>query len=237
MQFPVLIGLFYVVQAPLKYMGFSPPPGASGDAPPPLSEYVVNPDAPGIQQALQGSDLANDLIHHALDVNRFLGLRLDCKPSSVLSGDHSGSVPVACGDGVLPFLPYALLIVLMGVTTWYQSKQMAGTRDSNNPQAQQMQLMGRIMPIMLMVFAFNFPTGVVLYWLTTNLWTIVQQRIVMAAVPPQTAPAGSGDGKAGKRAVAKAPQQGSKGSEAAPDGRARKASVRAASSTKKKKKR
>ena len=237
MQFPVLIGLFYVVQAPLKYMGFNPPPGAGGDAPPPLSEYVVNPDAPGIQQAMQSSDLANDLIHHALDVSRFLGLRLDCKPANVLSGEHSGSVPVSCGEGVLSFLPYALLIVLMGVTTWYQSKQMAGTRDPSNPQAQQMQLMGRIMPIMLMVFAFNFPTGVVLYWLTTNLWTIAQQRIIMAAVPQQETPTGSGDGKAGKRAVANPPQQRSKGAEAATDGRARKTSARAGTASKKKKKR
>ena len=49
-----------------------------------------------------------------------------------------------------------------------------------------MQMMGRIMPIMLMVFAFNFPSGVVLYWFTTNLWTIGQQRLMLRVAPPVT---------------------------------------------------
>jgi YidC/Oxa1 family membrane protein insertase len=39
-----------------------------------------------------------------------------------------------------------------------------------------------VMPIMLLVFAFNFPTGVVLYWVTTNVWTMGQQWFMFRKV-------------------------------------------------------
>ena len=71
----------------------------------------------------------------------------------------------------------------MGFTTWYQQKQMQSKQDPSNPQAAQMQMLGRIMPVMLMFFAYSFPTGVVLYWLTTNIWTIGQQQLIMQNIP------------------------------------------------------
>ena len=46
-----------------------------------------------------------------------------------------------------------------------------------------MQMIMRIMPLMLMFFTFTFPTGVVLYWLTTNVWTIAQQRVMIHGRP------------------------------------------------------
>ena len=48
-----------------------------------------------------------------------------------------------------------LLIGLMGFTTFYQQKQMQARQDPNNPQAAQMQMFAKIMPVMLMFFAFN----------------------------------------------------------------------------------
>jgi len=170
LQFPVLIALFYVIQTPLKY---------------------VTPDAL----------LASDLATRALDLNRFLGIRLDCKPSQVLAQEPSLTIPeVACGASTLSIIPYALMILFMGFTTYYQQKQMQATRGPADPQQQQMQMFMRIMPIMLMVFAVNFPTGVVLYWLTTNVWTIVQQRIILKAAPPIVGDATTNGKPAGKTA-------------------------------------
>jgi YidC/Oxa1 family membrane protein insertase len=162
MQFPVLIALFYVIRGPLKYL-------ASDTA---------------LAGALKDSPLAT---------NQFLGLRLDCLPSDVLAQEGSSFIQgEPCGTGFVSFLPYLFLILAMGLTTWYQQKQMQA-RQADSPQAQQMQMIGRIMPVLLMVFAYNFPTGVVIYWVTTNLWTIVQQRIILAAAP---LPATTGNGKA-----------------------------------------
>ena len=165
LQFPVLIALFYVVRSPLKYL----------------------------QGSLAESALATALKDIPLQVHQFLGLRLDCSAGQFV-GTGSAQSPAAdsltCGTGsfALIALPYLVLVALMGLTTWYQQKQMQAkqTPGQKDMQAQQMQMMGRIMPVMLMVFAFNFPSGVVLYWLTTNLWTIGQQRLMLRVAPPVT---------------------------------------------------
>jgi YidC/Oxa1 family membrane protein insertase len=231
MQFPVLIGLFYVIRTPLKYMGFSE---RTGD---PLN-------VSGIMETVQNSALAEALRTAALEVNQFLGIRLDCSSSSALSGADPSGVGEICGNGLVSALPYLVLVVLMGVTTWYQQKQMQATRGAgDNPQAQQMQLFMRIMPVMLMFFAFSFPSGVVLYWLTTNVWTIAQQRIVLRAVPDEDVGAakatsagdGKGDGKAaGKPAKSELPAQGKAGGG---NGRASERAPKPHPSSKKKKRR
>ena len=195
LQFPVLIALFYVVRSPLSYMGYQAPPGN-----PELAGVYIAPvefvarTVTGIMHTVQESRLAHDLIDSALDVFSFLGLKLHCTASGIVSPpsgealqsatEASRELTLACGAGVASALPYLVLVVLMGLTTWYQSKQMQARQDPNNPQAAQMQMFTRIMPIMLIVIAFSMPTGVVLYWLTTNVWTIAQQQIILKAVPP-----------------------------------------------------
>ena len=195
LQFPVLIGLFYVVRTPLSYMGYQAPPPDSipaGIFPAPVDFVARN--VSGIIETLQGSSLAEDLIDKAVSVYQFLGLQLHCSANGILrpptataldqATDASRELTLACGTGLVAALPYLVLVFLMGLTTWYQQKQMqARTDTTNNPQAAQMQMFAKIMPVMLMFFAFSFPTGVVLYWLTTNVWTIAQQRIILQAVP------------------------------------------------------
>jgi YidC/Oxa1 family membrane protein insertase len=157
LQMPVFIALFYVIRQPIQYLG--------------------------------ESALASDLTTHALSVHQFLGLRLDCSPQQVLAGEGSsveGITQSCSGGGVLPFIPYLLLILFMGATTYYQQRQMQASRGTSDPQQQQMQTFMKIMPVVLIVFGFSFPTGVVIYWVTTNLWTIVQQRIMLKAAPPVT---------------------------------------------------
>jgi YidC/Oxa1 family membrane protein insertase len=158
LQFPVLIGLFYVIRDPLNYLA-------------------------------ENAALAVDLQEKALAVHRFLGLRLDCSPVLAWQQDPSSVVSQACGTGspVLSALPYVLLLGLMGFTTWYQQKQMQASR-GNDPSAQQMQMIGRIMPAFLIFFGFGFPAGVLIYWFASNLWTIVQQRIILKAAPPLVGP-------------------------------------------------
>ncbi|MDQ3645320.1 MAG: YidC/Oxa1 family membrane protein insertase [Actinomycetota bacterium] len=193
MQFPVLIALFYTIKSPLKYMGYGVPEGTPKDAVIPFADYVRSSGAEGLIERLQDSSLAQNLIEQTLNVHQFIFLRLDCASRDALSGSDPLKVGESCGGGLVSALPYLVLVLLMGLTTWYQQKQMQGTRGAqDSPQAQQMQMVGKIMPFMLMVFAYQFPTGVVLYWLTTNVWTIGQQRLMLRAAPPIV----SGNGKA-----------------------------------------
>jgi YidC/Oxa1 family membrane protein insertase len=79
----------------------------------------------------------------------------------------------------------AVLIVL------YVSSQLASgllstaTADKN----QRMLMLG--LPILFVTFVIRFPAGLLVYWITTNLWTIVQQLIVRRHVGPPPAAAGT----------------------------------------------
>jgi YidC/Oxa1 family membrane protein insertase len=55
------------------------------------------------------------------------------------------------------------------------------------------------LPLVFVLFVFRFPAGVLVYWITTNLWTMAQQWIVRQRVGPRVAVAGAGtiDGTAG----------------------------------------
>jgi YidC/Oxa1 family membrane protein insertase len=39
-------------------------------------------------------------------------------------------------------------------------------------------------PLFLAVFGFNFPIAVLLYWLTTNAWSMGQQHFIIKRMPP-----------------------------------------------------
>jgi len=204
MQFPVLIGLFYVIRTPLKYMGFTLGPSGAASSATPVG------DVSGLLQTIQQSRLAEDLLEHTVRVNEFLGfLRLDCTSSLAIGGDAPPGVTETCGSGFVSALPYLVLVILMGVTTWYQQKQMMGSRGAGDPQAQQMQMIAKIMPAMLMFFAFTFPSGVVLYWLTTNVWTIGQQRLMLQAAP--AVPPKKGEARKDENGTTKNGKAGGKG--------------------------
>jgi YidC/Oxa1 family membrane protein insertase len=69
------------------------------------------------------------------------------------------------------------LLVLMGVTTFVQQKQMMSRQAvaADDQQMQQQKMMLYIMPVFLTVLGFQLPVGVLVYWVTTNLWQMGQQ--------------------------------------------------------------
>jgi YidC/Oxa1 family membrane protein insertase len=76
-----------------------------------------------------------------------------------------------------------LLIVLYGVSQLTSSYLM-----SQNMQPAQRALL-LILPIAFIPFVLNFPSGLMLYWLTTNLWTTGQGLITRRLTPkPQPPP-------------------------------------------------
>jgi YidC/Oxa1 family membrane protein insertase len=210
MQFPVLIALYRVIRAPLAYLGYTNLSTVQT-----ATHWVVNHSAQGIFSVAQGSALAKGLQQMPIEVNKFLGLRLDCGASYALTGQRSPTLPdqqyAVCGHGVVSALPYLVLVLLMGITTWYQQKQMTATKGAaSDPQQQQMQMFTKFMPFLLMVFAYTFPIGVVFYWLTTNILTILQQQFILGKVTVGPLPAtasGATDGttKGGPAKLAKKP--------------------------------
>ena len=199
MQFPVLIALYYVISSPTKYMAW-----------------------------VQGSQLQS-LLSQGADVwervHTFVGIRLDCAAANYVGklpllpggNDPGGPEGVTCGSGSFePIgLVYVALVLFMGFTTYFMQKQLAGRNPQMSEQAQQMQMFTKIMPFFLMFIAWGFPSGVVLYWLVTNAWTIVQQMLVLKVVPHET-PAKTPKGD--KAIPAKATSKPAKGSPTTTEG-------------------
>jgi YidC/Oxa1 family membrane protein insertase len=40
------------------------------------------------------------------------------------------------------------------------------------------------LPVIFTPFIINFPAGLIVYWITTNVWTIGQQLVIQKLVPP-----------------------------------------------------
>ncbi|WP_432544794.1 membrane protein insertase YidC [Kineococcus sp. SYSU DK002] len=82
----------------------------------------------------------------------------------------------------------AVMIVLMSASQFVTQKQLMAKNTSSasmegNPFAQQQKLMLYILPIIFAVSGVNFPIGVLLYWLTTNVWSMGQQFFVIRRMP------------------------------------------------------
>ncbi len=81
-------------------------------------------------------------------------------------------------EGVkLSFLPFAIpiLAIIVGLTTYVQTKLTIQPSASPNDQSAQMnQMMGLYMPLLLFYFALNFASGLAVYFITSNLLGIAQ---------------------------------------------------------------
>jgi YidC/Oxa1 family membrane protein insertase len=100
---------------------------------------------------------------------------------------------------------YVLLVV-------YVASQMASTVFMAATVDRTQRILFMVMPILFVFFIARFPVGLVLYWVTTNLWTVGQGLITRRLMPKTPAPAprssrtppksdgdGGGDGARPKR--------------------------------------
>jgi YidC/Oxa1 family membrane protein insertase len=63
------------------------------------------------------------------------------------------------------------------------------------------------LPFVFVLFIINFPAGLIVYWITTNIWTIGQQLVVRKLYPKPEPVGGPAEGAGGKPARGKpAPQ-------------------------------
>jgi YidC/Oxa1 family membrane protein insertase len=114
------------------------------------------------------------------------------KTLTALSG-HAGTVKVVA----------ALMIITMGATTFLTQRQMMARNGApaDPQQAQVQKIMLYVLPFSFAIFGFSFPIGVLLYWLTTNVWSMGQQHYVIRRMPPvgPGGPAAGGGGGGGSK--------------------------------------
>jgi YidC/Oxa1 family membrane protein insertase len=86
-----------------------------------------------------------------------------------------------------------LLIVLMSISTFTTQRQLM-TKNMpasalDNPFAKQQKVLLYLMPLFFAISGVNFPIGVLIYWTTTNIWSMCQQFYVIRRMPAPGSPA------------------------------------------------
>ncbi|MBA2872902.1 YidC/Oxa1 family membrane protein insertase [Anoxybacillus calidus] len=85
--------------------------------------------------------------------------------------------------------PYYILPLIAGVTTFIQQKMIMAGTEQQNPQ---MAMMLWMMPVMIVIFAINFPAALSLYWVVGNIFMIIQTYFIKG---PDIKTANSGGAK------------------------------------------
>jgi len=176
LQLPVFISLFYMLRTDLKFDICGPQ----------LREHYT--------RELHRPITANSQIpEHAVKV---MG-------HTVAGLTETGCNVVYPGSAKFLFIPDitskatgAVLIVLIAL---YIASQIVSTlmaTASADPNQRRMML---LLPLVIVAFLFRYPAGLLVYWITTNVWTIVQQYFIRRRIgpaPPKAAKLESSNGRA-----------------------------------------
>ena len=119
-------------------------------------------------------------------------LRLDICPDVNPIGTTD---PKPCGsssDSSFLFIPdltnKATGAVLIALIILYVSTQLVSSVMSTVSVDRNQRLLLLGLPFFFVAFIWNFPAGLLVYWITTNAWTIVQQLIVKKRLGPMRPP-------------------------------------------------
>ena len=89
-------------------------------------------------------------------------------------------IPASEISGWVERVPYIVLILMVVATALFQQQQITKKQGkSDNPQAQQMQMIGKVMPIFFGFISWTLPSGLVVYFLTGNIFRIGQQALIV----------------------------------------------------------
>lgn len=167
-QLPIILILYQVIIKPLSYMQ-----GLTADQISKLRELVgAGNTVMEVDLAAKAATLGDKMPDFFTPINfDFFGIDL-------------GSIPSISQPSILWLIP-----ILAGVTTyalsWLTMRQAEAKkteeqkkREKNNPTANQMQTMNKIMPLITVWFTFTFAAGIGFYWIMNNIFKMIQQLIV-----------------------------------------------------------
>lgn len=179
-QFPIIMALYAVVREPITYILGKADSLINGAAKVlGIAEGSVNLQLdimnklsadPSLVEKVEGFTKA-DIINF-----NFLGINLGETPTI-----DFGKI----GENPGLYLPLLLIPLIAAATTFLQSKLLtkmnSGRQGEANAQAQAMnKSMSLMMPLMILVLAFTVPASLGLYWITGNVFQIVQQIVINA---------------------------------------------------------
>jgi YidC/Oxa1 family membrane protein insertase len=139
------------------------------------------------------------LVHHYNAVNHLVGskatLAVGHLPGKYI--EKTSCNQVAPHSARFLFLPditnKATGVALVVLLVLYVGSQVFSTvvaTATADPNQRRMML---ILPFVFVALIFKFPAGLLVYWITTNLWTIGQQLVIRRLMPPPPKPPAKGD--------------------------------------------
>jgi YidC/Oxa1 family membrane protein insertase len=181
LQLPVFISLFYMLRTDLKFDICGPQ----------LREYYSRELHKPITSNSQIPEKAVHVMGHTVP-----GLA------------ETGCNVVYPGSAKFLFIPDitakatgAVLIVLIAL---YIASQIISTLISTASADPNQRRMMLVLPLVIVAFLFRYPAGLLVYWITTNCWTIAQQyfirRRIGPAPPKATTSLKSSNGRSGAAA-------------------------------------
>jgi len=109
----------------------------------------------------------------------FLSMDLTEAPSVALRGGTLPTGEVVTGD-VVTFIPYAILILIVVFTAYWQQKQTMARNTQQGGQPQPGQAVMKIFPFFFGFISFNMPTGLVVYFAASQAFRIAQQSLIIS---------------------------------------------------------
>ena len=110
-----------------------------------------------------------------------------------ISGHFSTSAPLTVQ---IVIICACLISSTTTFLTVRQSTKRSMAQMPDNPMAKQQKMMMYVVPL-FGLFGLSLPIGVLVYWVTTNVWTLVQQHFIYKRIPHTAAPAAAGAGNGG----------------------------------------
>jgi len=120
----------------------------------------------------------------------------DINPPTVSNPKPCGSTEASQFLFIPDITDKATGAVLVTLVVMYVGSQLLSSVFMTTTTDRNQRLLMMALPFVFVAFVINFPAGLLVYWITTNLWTVGQGLVVRRLAPPVVAPAGAGAGVA-----------------------------------------
>ncbi|GAB3811542.1 membrane protein insertase YidC [Tessaracoccus terricola] len=132
--------------------------------------------------------------------NNIRGQWFKDNPDLVSSLQHADFFGAELSARIFPFTPFGatqvlgiVLVIAMVASLFFTQLQLMRKNMPpealNGPMAQQQKMMLYLFPVIYAVSSAVIPIGVLIYWLTSNIWTMGQQGILIRNNPAPNTPA------------------------------------------------
>lgn len=170
LQLPVFVSLFYMLRTDLKKHICGPEL---------VSYYNSHPDLATKYKAAA----------HVTNVSRLPGKFVE----------QTACHTVALHSAKFLFLPditeKATGVALVVLILLYVASQLASTFIATATADPSQRWLFLLLPVVFVVILYRYPAGLLVYWITTNTWTIGQQYLIRRRLPPVERPPTSANGK------------------------------------------